>query len=96
MDKSKCHEKCLMILENGNFKMVDYNSTKKNEEKIQQILLKIKNRLSQQEYLHLHPSGSCPGKFYRTAKVHKILQMTKLTNFQYSQLFQTLELLHTI
>ena len=29
MDKSKCHEKCLMILENGNFKMVDYNSTKR-------------------------------------------------------------------
>ena len=77
--------KCLIII-----------PPKKNEEKIQQILLKIKNRLSQQEYLHLHPSGSCPGKFYGTAKVHKILQMTKLTNFQYSQLFQTLELLHTI
>ena len=74
MDKSKYYEKCLMILENGNFKMLDYNSTKKkNEEKIQQILLKIKNRLSQQEYLHLYPSGSCPGKFYGTAKVHKIL-----------------------
>ena len=28
--------------------------------------------LSQQENLRLYPSGSCPGKFYGTAKVHKI------------------------
>ena len=32
----------------------------------------MKNRLSSQEYLRLYPSGSCPGKFYETAKVHKI------------------------
>ena len=32
----------------------------------------MKNRLSQQEYLRLNQSGSCPGKFYGIAKVHKI------------------------
>ena len=44
----------------------------KKQEKIQRILPKMKNRLSPQEYLRLYPSGSCPGKFYGTAKVHKI------------------------
>ena len=66
MDKSK------MILENDNFKTLDRDPTKKPEEKIQRILWKMKNRLSPQEYLRLYPSGSCPGKFYGTAKVHKI------------------------
>ena len=32
----------------------------------------MKNRLSHKEYLCLYPSGSCPGKLYGTAKVHKI------------------------
>ena len=44
----------------------------KKQEKIQRILRKMKIRLSPQEYLRLYPSGSCPGKFYGTAKVHKI------------------------
>ena len=44
----------------------------KKQEKIQRILRKMKNILSPQEYLRLYPSGSCPGKFYGTAKVHKI------------------------
>ena len=37
----------------------------------------------------LYPTGSCLNKFYGTANVHKISEMT---NFQYSQLFQTLKL----
>ena len=32
----------------------------------------MKSRLSQQEHLRLYPSGSCPGRFYGKAKVHKI------------------------
>ena len=86
--KSKCQEKCLMILEKDHFKTRDHDPTKKNEEKIQRILWKMKNRLSPQECLRLYPSGSCLGKFYGTAKVHKI------SEFQYGQLFQTLELQH--
>ena len=72
MDKSKYHEKCLMILEKDNFKTLDLDPTKKTEEKMQRISRKMKNRLSPQEYLRLYPSGSCPGKFYGTAKVDKI------------------------
>ena len=87
MGKSKYHEKCLMILENRNFKTLDH-------EKVRQLLRKVKVRLSQQKYLSFYPSGFCPGKYYRTAT--KYLKKVQLTNFQYSQLFQTLELLHTI
>ena len=72
MDKSKYQEKCLMILEKDNFKTLDHEVTKKTKEKIQRILRKMKIRLSPQEYLCLYPSGSCPEKFYGTAKVHKI------------------------
>ena len=32
-DKSKYHEKCLMILENGNFKTLDHNLTTKKTRK---------------------------------------------------------------
>ena len=63
-----------MILEKGNFKILDHDPTKKTEEKIQRILRKMKNRLPPQEYLRLYPSGSCPGKFYGTAKMHKIFE----------------------
>ena len=66
-----------MILENDNFKTVDNDPTKRTEEKLQQILQKMKNRLSPQEYLRLYPSGFCFGKFYGTAKVHKISEMTQ-------------------
>ena len=33
MDKSKYQEKCLMILENGNFKALNHDSTKKPKKK---------------------------------------------------------------
>ena len=46
-------------------------SHQKTEKKIQRTLWKMKNRLSQQDNIRLWPSGSCPGKFYGTAKVHK-------------------------
>ena len=47
---------------------------KKAAEKMQRILRRTKNsnKKPQQEYLRLYPSGSYPGKFYGTAKVHKI------------------------
>ena len=34
---------------------------------------KIKTNLKSEEYSRLYPTGSCPGKFYVTAKIHKIL-----------------------
>ena len=69
MGKSKYQEECLMILENDNF--LDYDPTKKRKKKYNELYGKWKNRLSQQDNIRLWPSGSCPGKFYGTAKVHK-------------------------
>ena len=36
------------------------------------MVRKIKSKLTIQEHKRLHPSGSCPGKFYGRAKLHKI------------------------
>ena len=46
--------------------------TKTIEAKIQRAVRKIKNNLSTSEYQTLYPSGSALGKFYGTAKKHKI------------------------
>ena len=42
------------------------------EGKIQRLLRKFKSRLSQKEYYQLYTTGSCAGKFYGTAKIHKL------------------------
>ena len=42
------------------------------ENKIQRILGKIKQHLDQNEYKRMYPTGSRPGLFYTTAKVHKL------------------------
>ena len=55
----------------------------------------MKSRLLQQEHLRLNLSGSCAGKLEQL-KYIKYLKMTQLTNFQYGQLFQTLDLLRMI
>ena len=73
MGKSKYHDNCLSILKNDNFKILDHDSTEKPEQ-TEQILRKNKNISSQQEYIHLYPSRSYRGKFYGTAKVHKIFK----------------------
>ena len=36
------------------------------------MLRKIKPKLSEREYKVLYPSGSSPGKFYGTVKIHKV------------------------
>ena len=51
---------------------LDKNPTKTIETKVQRAVRKIKDHLSKCEYRTLYPSGSAPGKFYGTAKKHKI------------------------
>ena len=50
---------------------METDPTKTFETKIQQVLRKIKSKVSEQVYNRLYPTGSCPGKFYETAKIHK-------------------------
>ena len=70
MNKPKYHEKCLELLNTDQF---THDLTKKMQAKIQRVLRKIKTNLKSEEYSRLYPTGSCPGKFYVTAKIHKIL-----------------------
>ena len=65
-------EKCLSILDTNQFMKLDKNPTSSYESKIQRILRKIKSKFSTDEYKKLYPTGSNAGRFYGTAKLHKI------------------------
>ena len=51
---------------------VEKDPTKPLESKIQGILRKLKSKITDQEYKHLYPTCSQPGKLYGTAKIHKL------------------------
>ena len=55
------------------FSKLDNDPTSKLESKIQRTLRKIKSKLPEKVYRKLYLTGSCPGKFYGNAKVHKLL-----------------------
>ena len=65
-------EKCLSLLNTDQFMKLNTDPTKTTEGKIQRTIRKIKSKLSSQQYYKLYPTGSCPGKFYGTAKIHKL------------------------
>ena len=78
LDKNIYVEKCLSILDTNQFTKLDKNPTSSYESKIQRTLNKIKSKLSTEEYKKLYPTGSNAGRFYGTAKVHKIDRNDKL------------------
>ena len=73
INKPKYDEKCLELLNTDQFAKLNHDPTKKTEAKIQRVLRKIETNLTSQEYSRLYPTGSCPGKFYSTEKIQKIL-----------------------
>ena len=62
----------MVMLNNKQLRKLDKDPTKPIEAKVQTAVKKIKDHLSASEYRTLYPSGSAPGKFYGTAKKHKI------------------------
>ena len=74
LDNSKYIEKCQALLNTENFEKLGYDNTREVEEKVQKTLFKIKNALGEENYKKIYPSGSNPGRFYGTAKVHKVKQ----------------------
>ena len=72
IDRSKYKEKCLEMLSTKQFTVVENESTTPLETKTQRTLGKLKSKITDQEYKHLYPTGSEPGKFYGTAKMHKL------------------------
>ena len=74
MNRDKNMEKYLQILNTNQFGKLTSDPTKITERKVQNILPKIKSKLSLNEYKQLYPNGSSRGKFYGTAKIHKLSQ----------------------
>ena len=72
MDQSNYTDKCMSLLRSNQFKHIPNDPTKSLESKIKWTIRKIKSKLSEQEYKKLYPTGSWPGKFYGTAKIHKL------------------------
>ena len=72
MDKSKYIEKCLQHVDTQNFVKQPTDNTKTIENKVQRMLLKIKRKEIKYTDDSLYPSGSNPGRFYGTVKVHKL------------------------
>ena len=72
MDKTKYTEKCLIMLSTKQFLNAETDPTKPLEIIIQRNLRKIKSKVSEEEYKRLYTTVSRPGKFYGTAKMHKL------------------------
>lgn len=72
LNKDKYTEKCLTFVNSNQFQKCDKDSTHTIERKIQDTFRKVKDKLPGKDYQRLYPTGSSPGKFYGTAKIHKI------------------------
>ena len=72
MDWNNYTEKCMSLLASNQFKHIPNDPTKWLESKAQWTIRKVKSKLSEQEYKKLYPTGSCPGKFYGTTKIHEL------------------------
>ena len=64
-------EKCLWILYLSQFIQLNHDPTEKIEQKLQQVIRKLKPKLPSNIYLNTYPSCSCPGKFYGTVKIQE-------------------------
>ena len=62
----------LSILNTKQFAEMDHDPTAYIEGKVQRILRKIKNKLPSFVYSKIYLSRPLPGKFYGTAKLHKV------------------------
>ena len=72
LDRSRYIEKCMEHLNTDNFKQLKTDNTKTVEDAIQKALYEVKDAIGDEEYRKIYPSGSNPGKFYGTAKIHKL------------------------
>ena len=66
--------KCEEMLKSKQFVQLQDNPAAKFERKVQNKLLELKKnkRFTEEEYRSFYPSGSRPGRFYATAKRHKV------------------------
>ena len=77
------NKKIIHILNTKQLCKLQKDPTKTIGMKIQREMRKIK---TPQEYLNIYPTDSLPGKFYGTARKHKLKNQLKLlTIFQHAQ-----------
>ena len=73
MNRADYNSKCNDLLSKKQFKQLKDDPTRPIERKMQSLLRKIKSKLPDEEtYKKLYPTGSVPGKFHGTAKIHKL------------------------
>ena len=72
MGKPKYMEKYLAMLNTEQSGKLNSDLTRTTDRKLRRILRKIKGNLFAQEYSLLYATGSSPGKFHGTSKIHKI------------------------
>ena len=72
MNRNTYTDKCFSILNSSQFTQLNHDPTDKFERKLQRVIRKLKPKLSLNIYSNIYPSGSCSGKFYGTAKIHKM------------------------
>ena len=71
LDKNSTSKNALIYLIQNDLRSCK-RPNKKLENKMQRTLRKIKQHLDVSEYRRMYPTGSRPGLFYTTAKVHKL------------------------
>ena len=62
----------MSILDTNQFMKLDKNPISSYKSKIQLTFRKIKSKPSTEQYRKLYPTGSNAGRFYGTAKIHKM------------------------
>ena len=80
MDRNKYVEKCLGLLETEKFVELDGDPTAQFEARVQKCLRGMKKRIEKRTYSTIYPTSSKPGRFYGTAKLHKIPKDSKDVN----------------
>ena len=60
------------MLFDSQFTQLNHDPTDKFERKLQRFIKKLKQKLPLNIYSKIYSSGSCLGKFYGTAKIHKM------------------------
>ena len=72
MSRSAYLEKCLTLLNTSQFNKLTKDPTQVTERKIQRVVRRMKLKLPSNIYAKIYPTGSAPGKFYGTAKIHEL------------------------
>ena len=72
INRSAYLKKCLTLLKTSQFNKLTKGLTKITERKIQRVVRKMKLKLPANIYSKIYPIASAPGKFYGTAKIHKL------------------------